>query len=67
MVRAACADHRRGGEGALAAGDGWCGRGDLNPHELLPNGFSYQLRLSPPPERAFVVWTIPSPCPVAEI
>jgi hypothetical protein len=45
----------------------WCGRGDLNPHGLAPNGFSYQLRLSPsPPSRVrarggFVVWTIPSP------
>ena len=26
----------------------WCGRGDSNPHGLTPNGFSYQLRLSPP-------------------
>jgi hypothetical protein len=36
------------------------------PQALLPYGFSYQLRLSPPrlPIRrgAFVVWTIPSPC-----
>ena len=28
---------------------------------VAPNGFSYQLRLSPPPRTAFVVWTIPSP------
>ena len=28
---------------------------------LLPYGFSYQLRLSPPRIGAFVVWTIPSP------
>src|SRR5258708_6460567 len=27
----------------------WCGRRDSNPHRLSPNGFSYQLRLSPPP------------------
>jgi len=27
----------------------WYGRGDLNPHGLAPHGFSYQLRLSPPP------------------
>jgi hypothetical protein len=39
----------------------WCGRRDSNPHGVTPNGFSYQLRLSPPPCRAFVVWTIPSP------
>ena len=26
----------------------WCGRGELNPHCLAANGFSYQLRLSPP-------------------
>src|SRR5215471_15979375 len=38
------------------------------PQALLPYGFSYQLRLSPPssPGTAlgggFVVWTIPSPC-----
>jgi hypothetical protein len=46
----------------------WCGRGDSNPHGVTPNGFSYQLRLSPPlrsaaREGGFVVWTIPSPCP----
>jgi len=29
----------------------WCGRGDSNPHGKTPNGFSYQLRLSPPPKR----------------
>ena len=39
----------------------------IEPTRAKPNGFSYQLRLSPPPatltgERAFVVWTIPSPC-----
>src|SRR5271166_1549863 len=28
----------------------WCGRRDSNPHGVTPNGFSYQLRLSPPPE-----------------
>ena len=34
------------------------------PQALRPYGFSYQLRLSPPlAMRAFVVWTIPSPCP----
>ncbi len=27
----------------------WCGRPDLNRHGVSPNGFSYQLRLSPPP------------------
>ena len=27
----------------------WCGRGDLNPHDHRVNGFSYRLRLSPPP------------------
>ena len=33
------------------------------PQALRPYGFSYQLRLSPPPGcGAFVVWTIPSPC-----
>src|SRR6185436_13975913 len=34
------------------------------PQALLPYGFSYQLRLSPPSPSggAFVVWTIPSPC-----
>jgi len=26
----------------------WCGRRDLNPHELTLNRFSYLLRLSPP-------------------
>ncbi len=26
------------------------GGGDSNPHGVTPNGFSYQLRLSPPPE-----------------
>src|ERR1043166_4864466 len=31
----------------------WCGRGDSNPHGVTPNGFSYQLRLSPPLLRAF--------------
>src|SRR5262249_13103733 len=31
---------------------GWCGRGDSNPHGVTPNGFSYQLRLSPPLLRA---------------
>src|SRR5262245_4526897 len=42
------------------------------PQALLPYGFSYQLRLSPPssPGTAqgggFVVWTIPSPCPGPE-
>src|SRR5262249_49797317 len=42
------------------------------PQALLPYGFSYQLRLSPPssPGSAqgggFVVWTIPSPCPGPE-
>ena len=45
----------------------WCGRWESNPHGPKPNGFSYQLRLSPPPGTldragAFVVWTIPSPC-----
>src|SRR5271169_2667750 len=29
----------------------WCGRRDSNPHGVTPNGFSYQLRLSPPPLR----------------
>jgi len=33
------------------------------PQALRPYGFSYPLRLSPPPGWAFVVWTIPSPCP----
>src|SRR5208282_926418 len=28
--------------------EAWCGRGDSNPHGITPNGFSYQLRLSPP-------------------
>ena len=28
---------------------GWCGRWESNPHGQKPNGFSYQLRLSPPP------------------
>jgi len=37
------------------------------PQALLPYGFSYQLRLSPPrlapaEPGEFVVWTIPSPC-----
>ena len=27
----------------------WCGRGESNPQGLTPDGFSYQLRLSPPP------------------
>lgn len=39
----------------------WCGRPDLNRHGVAPDEFSYQLRFSPPPLRAFVVWTIPSP------
>ena len=39
----------------------------IEPTRAKPNGFSYQLRLSPPPATlnragAFVVWTIPSPC-----
>jgi hypothetical protein len=29
----------------------WCGRRESNPHGLTPNGFSYQLRLSPPPRK----------------
>ena len=33
-------------------GEDWCGRGDSNPHGVTPNGFSYQLRLSPPLLRA---------------
>ena len=33
------------------------------PQALRPYGCSYQLRLAPPPGWAFVVWTIPSPCP----
>lgn len=36
--------------------------GGLEPPRAMPDGFSYPLRLSPPPERAFGVWTIPSPC-----
>ena len=44
----------------------WCGRPESNRHGGTPNGFSYPLRLSPPPERAFVVWTIPSPWPRRE-
>lgn len=31
------------------------------PQTFRPYGFSYQLRLSPPRVRGFVVWTIPSP------
>jgi hypothetical protein len=31
----------------------WCGRRDSNPHGVTPNGFSYQLRLSPPHLRVF--------------
>jgi hypothetical protein len=26
----------------------WCGRRDSNPHGITPDGFSYQLLLSPP-------------------
>lgn len=43
--------------------------GGLEPPRAKPDGFSYQLRLSPPCRscqwrpRMFVVWTIPSPCP----
>jgi hypothetical protein len=29
--------------------DSWCGRWESNPHGQKPNEFSYQLRLSPPP------------------
>ena len=36
-------------EGREAAQGIWCGRRDSNPHGVTPNGFSYQLRLSPPP------------------
>ena len=36
--------------------------GGLEPPRAMPDGFSYPLRFSPPPERAFGVWTIPSPC-----
>jgi hypothetical protein len=45
----------------------WCGRGDLNPHGLTPNGFSYPYgfrRLDfgiDDAKSEFVVWTIPSP------
>jgi hypothetical protein len=39
----------------------WCGRPNLNRHGVAPDAFSHQLRFSPPPLRAFVVWTIPSP------
>ena len=28
--------------------ENWCGRRESNPHGHTPNGFSYQLRLSPP-------------------
>jgi len=43
-----------------------CGRGESNPQGPKPGGFSYLLRLSPPPPgmpARFGVWTIPSPCP----
>ena len=51
-------------DGPPLSGPGsWCGRGDLNPHGHTADGFSYPLRLSPPPrlQGAFGVWTIPSP------
>lgn len=39
--------------------------GGLEPPRAEPDGFSYLLRLSPPPAYgpAFGVWTIPSPWP----
>jgi hypothetical protein len=39
----------------------WCGRRDSNPHSQSEKQIFVPPRLSPPPGRAFVVWTIPSP------
>ena len=53
----------RGFGGSAQNQSHWCGRPGSNRHGVAPNGFSYPLRLSPPPGRAFGVWTIPSPYP----
>ena len=51
----------------FASGQVGAGGGTRTPTGFWPNGFSYQLRLAPPPpsrspaRAAFVVWTIPSP------
>ncbi len=34
----------------------WCGRPESNRHGVAPNGFSYQLRFSPP-SRAGRLWS----------
>jgi hypothetical protein len=41
----------------------WCGRGDLNPHDLLGSADFHTTSAFAAPLREFVVWTIPSPYP----
>ena len=39
----------------------WCGRGDLNPHDLLGSADFHTTSAFAAPLAEFVVWTIPSP------
>jgi hypothetical protein len=39
----------------------WCGRGDLNPHDLLGSADFHTTSAFAASLREFVVWTIPSP------
>src|SRR6202789_3384178 len=39
----------------------WCGRGDLNPHDLLGSADFHTTSTFAAPLCEFVVWTIPSP------
>ncbi len=39
----------------------WCGRGDLNPHDLLGSADFHTTSAFAATLREFVVWTIPSP------
>ena len=41
----------------------WCGRGDLNPHDLLGSADFHTTSAFAASLREFVVWTIPSPFP----
>jgi hypothetical protein len=44
----------------------WCGRGDLNPHDLLGSADFHTTSAFAAPLSEFVVWTIPSPSLLTE-
>jgi len=45
-------------------GNWWCGRGDLNPHDLLGSADFHTTSAFAASLGEFVVWTIPSPFPL---